>query len=88
MLLNYYIALHMELLILFNLQEPVAVKLGTRMESTSSGTLTECKDTFQYIPLYQSLRSLLQNVEVCDEVSLVCYYELTIIMVKQYKNII
>ena len=38
------------------------------MNMTSSGALAERKDTFQYVPLLEGLRALLQNAEVCDEV--------------------
>ena len=40
------------------------------MTSTPRGVMHRKKDTFQYIPLEKSLKALLKNKEVCDEVSL------------------
>ena len=30
-------------------------------------------DSFEYVPLFQSLKALLQHPEICDEVCLLCY---------------
>ena len=46
----------------------MTVELGTRIESRTGGSLTERKDTFQYVPLLESVKALLKHQEVLDEV--------------------
>ena len=46
----------------------MTIQLGVNIESRARGTLTERKDTFQYVPLLQGLRALLKNEEILDEV--------------------
>ncbi len=55
------------------MQEPVTVELGTAYHYKRSGTkrsLVEKCDTFQYVPLIANLQWLLQNRDICQEVSL------------------
>ena len=52
-------------------QEPQTVVLGTESAPTQVGNkrrLSDCKATFQYVPLLDGLRSLLMNQEILDEV--------------------
>ena len=54
-------------------QEPVTVELGSCIEPTFTGPkrrLQNRADTFQYVPLLQGLRALLQNKDIFDEVIL------------------
>lgn len=53
-------------------QEPLAIKLGTRVEYVNTGPkrrLSEIDDTFQYVSLLQGLKSLLSHADIRDEVS-------------------
>lgn len=55
----------------------MTVELGTHYQYKRSGTrrsLVERKDTFQYVPLLQNLEWLLQNGDVCKEVSMHAEY--------------
>ena len=50
----------------------MTIKLGMRLEYTHTGSkrrLSEINDTFQYVPILESLRSLLSHVDIYDEVS-------------------
>lgn len=54
----------------FGLVEPVSIELGSSYSYQKSGTTTrliEKKDTFQYIPLIDNLRCIMQNKEICTE---------------------
>ncbi len=50
------------------MQEPHAIELGSALVSGSNGTMRTQRDTFQYVPLLDGLKSLLANQEICDEV--------------------
>ena len=56
-------------LLLFHIQEPVTIELETCLCSGPRGNIMEQKITFQYVPLLESLKALLSNQEVLDEVS-------------------
>ena len=50
----------------------IQINLGTSFHYKASGSkrsLVEKADSFQYVPLMQNLEWILQNKEVCDEVS-------------------
>ena len=49
-------------------QEPVTVELGVCLGKGPGGTMCDRRETFQYIPLEDGLRSFLANREVFDEV--------------------
>ena len=46
------------------LQEPETIELGSCMTSTPRGLMHEQKDTFQYVPLVDGLKSLLKKKEI------------------------
>ena len=49
----------------------MTIVLGSERVCTHTGAkrrLSEVKDTFQYVPLLESLQSLLRNSEILDEV--------------------
>lgn len=54
------------------MQEPETIKLGSHLQCVRTGSkrhLAEVSDAFQYIPLLESLQSLLSHPEIRDEVS-------------------
>lgn len=56
---------------IYSVQEPITVTLGSERVYTQTGAkrrLSEVNDTFQYVPLLESLQSLLRNSEILDEV--------------------
>lgn len=55
------------------MQEPVTITLGTEYHYRASGAkrcLVEKPETFQYVPLIENLEWMLQNADVCHEVSM------------------
>ena len=58
-------------LLLFCMQEPVTITLGTEYHYRASGTkrrLVEKCETFQYVPFLKNLEWMLQNPDICHEV--------------------
>ena len=56
---------------LFLIQEPVTIELGTSYKYQQCGStqrLVEFKDTFQYVPLMKNLENFLMNPEIFEEV--------------------
>lgn len=54
------------------MQEPVTVSLGSEYVYKKRGPkryLAEKVHTFQYIPLIENIEWMLQNKDLCDEVS-------------------
>lgn len=57
--------------LLFCVQEPVTITLGTEYHYRASGTkrrLVEKCETFQYVPFLENLEWMLQNPDICHEV--------------------
>ena len=60
-------------LVLSIVQEPVTIVLGSHLRYVGLGSkrrLIDTNDTFEYIPLLQGLKCLLQNDAIRHEVSL------------------
>ena len=54
------------------MQEPATIVLGSHLRSVGLGCkrrLVETNDTFEYVPLLQGLKTLLQNDAMRHEVS-------------------
>lgn len=54
------------------MQEPVTITLGTEYRykaRSAKRCLIEKPETFQYVPLIENLEWVLQNTDVCHEVS-------------------
>lgn len=46
----------------------MTIELGTHIGSGPRGNVGNQKHSFQYVPLFSSLKALLNKQEVCDEV--------------------